>query len=194
MNYEDLLKQKILPELEAGRPGFDKPHTEAVVEHVKAIVDNAPELNLDRDVLIIAAYAHDWGYSGLFKYGKPLDLKDVGDAKKAHMAIGADKLKELLKDKVFDFLTKEQKQRAIHLVEIHDKLELLKDNDELILMEADTLGGLDVSKVTPSFDKESNERYMNGVRKIRFPLFITKYGKQKFEELYKAREDFYAKR
>ena len=51
MNYEDVLKAKIFPELEAGRPNWDKPHTEAVVEHVKAIVDDSPKLDLGKDVL-----------------------------------------------------------------------------------------------------------------------------------------------
>lgn len=191
MNYEDFLKSSVLPELEAGRPNWDKPHTECVVEHLKAIINNNPELNLDRDVLIIAAYAHDWGYAGLFSGGRPLNLEDVENAKETHMRIGAEKLTQLLKNNIFDFLSEEQKQRTIHLVQAHDKLNSLKDPDELVLMEADTLGGLDVEKVKPGFDKESNAKYMQGVKNKRYPLFITDYGKKEFERLYKAREDYY---
>lgn len=191
MSYEDILKTTILPELEVGRPNWDKPHTEAVAEHIKAIMDNSPALNLDKEVLIIAAYAHDWGYAGLFEGGKPLEIDDVDKAKEAHMAIGADKLTELLKDKAFDFLTKDQKQRAIHLVKTHDKLDTLTEPDELVLMEADTLGGLDIEKVKPSFNRASNEKYMRGVKAKRYPLFITDYGKVQFERLYKSREDYY---
>ena len=191
MDYEDLLAKTVLPELEAGRPNFDKPHTKAVVEYIKAIMDNHPELNLDRDVSVIAAYAHDWGYTGLFQDGKQIEIDDVGEAKKTHMLLGVDKLTVLLRDGVFNFLSKERKQRAIHLVGVHDDLKVLRDTDELVLMEADTLGGLDVSKIKPTFNKLSNTKYMQNVRNKRYPLFITKYSKQQFEKLYKLREDYY---
>ncbi len=191
MNYESLLQETIFPELEKGRPNWDKPHTQAVVEHLKAIVNHSPELNLDFDVLLIAAYAHDWGYAGLFKDGKPLSIDDVNDAKSAHMTIGVKKLTELLKNLIFDFLSSQRKQRAIHLVEIHDKIDQLTDPDELVLMEADTLGGLDIEKVKPSFDPDSNTKYMVGVKNHRFPKFITDYGKMQFEKLYQMRVNFY---
>lgn len=191
MSYEDLLKNTIFPELELGRPNWDKPHTEVVVEYVKNIISNSTSLSVDRDVLIIAAYAHDWGYSGLYKSGEPLKLSDVTNAKEAHMEIGAQKIAKLLNNNIFDFLSENQKQRVVHLVQYHDMLSALKDNDELILMEADTLGGLDVTKVKPSFDKESNEKYMIGVKTKRYPRFITEYGKRQFEKLYKLRENYY---
>ena len=189
--YEGLLKVKILPDLEAGRPNWDEPHTRAVVKHMKAIIENNPDLNLDQEILTIAAYAHDWGYSGLFKGGKPLNMNDVSNAKEAHMKHSGQKLRELLKDPIFNFLSEERKQRAVHLTQRHDKLNELKDVDELVLMEADTLGGLDIEEVKPTFDKESNDRYMKGVREKRLPLFITEYGKMEFERLYKARQKYY---
>ncbi len=192
MTYKDLLKSTILPELEAGRPNWDKPHTETVVEYIKAIINHSPELNLDKDVLIIAAYAHDWGYAGLFKDGKPLNLDDVNNAKEAHMKIGADKLKTLLANKLFDFLSVAQKERIIHLVRIHDNLQSLEEPDELALMEADVLGGLDIEKVKPNFDRVSNDKYLRDVKSKRFPMFITDYGKQQFEKLYKSRQEYYA--
>lgn len=191
MNYEDILKTNILPELEAGRPDFDKPHTIAVVEHIKGILKNTPTLKLNKDVLIIAAYAHDWGYAGLFENGKFPSLDDVNNAKEAHMVLGAEKLSKLLNNRVFDFLTREEKDRAVYLVMVHDQLASLKDQDEIILMEADTLGGLDVEKAKPTFDKDSNARYMEKVRVTRLPMFITDYGKQMFEKLYQSRVDYY---
>lgn len=190
-NYEDLLKGKILPELEAGRPNWDKPHTEAVVEHIKAIIDKNPELNLDKVVLVIAAYTHDWGYAGLFKAGKPLNIDDVDNAKASHMKMGAEKVKELLHNNVFNFLTENQKLRVERLVQVHDDLKTIRDLDEIVFMEADTLGGLDVEKVKPSFDKESNAKYMEGVKNTRYPMFITNYGKQMFRKLFQSRQDFY---
>ena len=191
MNYETLLQKTIFPELEKGRPNWDKPHTQAVVQHLKTIINNSPELNLDFDVLLIAAYAHDWGYAGLFKDGKQLSIADVNDAKSAHMTIGVKKLTKLLSNPTFDFLSSERKQRATHLVKIHDKIDELTDSDELVLMEADTLGGLDIEKVKPSFDLDSNTKYMIGVKNHRFPKFITKCGKEQFEKLYQMRADYY---
>lgn len=58
-------------------------------------------------------------------------------------------------------------------------------------MEADTLAGLDVNFVTPSFTAEENEEHMQQVREKRLPLFVTDYGKQQFEKLMAARTAFY---
>lgn len=191
---EEYLKDKILPKLEEGRPNWDKPHTEAVVHYLKKIIDNSPDLDLDREVLLIAAYTHDWGYAGLFRDGKPLDYENVESVKQSHMEIGAKKVKELLKNSVFSGLSGGQKKRVIHLVKIHDSLNKLKDNDELVLMEADTLAGLDVEKVKPGFDKDSNDRYMAGVKKKRYSKFISEYAKGGFERLFKLRKEYYAKK
>lgn len=66
LNMEQALINAILPELEKGRPNFDRPHTVAVVIKVKEIIKNNPQLKLDEAVLIVAAYSHDWGYADLF--------------------------------------------------------------------------------------------------------------------------------
>jgi hypothetical protein len=63
----------------------------------------------------------------------------------------------------------------------------LKDNDELVLMEADTLGGLDTDFVTPSWTKEQNAKYLEDVRNKRFPKFISPQGKHAFGECFKKR-------
>jgi hypothetical protein len=96
-----------------------------------------------------------------------------------------------LNDKIFSFLTDKQKKRCIHLVAVHDSLADLKDNDELVLMEADTLGGLDTSFVKPTFDFESNDKYMRGVKEKRVPKFITKFGKKAVKTLIQRRTDYY---
>jgi len=56
---EQKLRQTILPDLENGRPDWDKPHTISVVAKIKEIRNNNPELNLDPVVLVISAYTHD---------------------------------------------------------------------------------------------------------------------------------------
>lgn len=185
------LKEKILSDLERGRHDFDKLHTIAVVHWLKQIIEHCPDLNLDKDILLISAYAHDWGYADMFSQGQKLQYGDVKNAKAEHMRLGAKKLSELLNDKIFSFLTNEQKKRCIHLVTVHDSLAKLKDSDELVLMEADTLGGLDTNFVKPTFDFESNEKYMRGVKERRAPKFITEFGKKAVKTLIKRRTDYY---
>lgn len=191
---EDYLKKKICPGLEKGRPNFDKPHTLEVVTYIKRIIKNTPNIKVDKDVLMIAAYAHDWGYSGLFKNGKALNFEDVNNAKEQHMVLGVKKLSKLLNDKFFSFLTQEQKQRCIHLVAIHDKIDKIKDIDEIVLMEADMLSGLDVHSVKPTFDFDSNKKFIHAVKTTRIPKFVTQYSKNEAKKLIQARINFYKKR
>lgn len=191
--YEKVLRETILPQLEKGRPNFDKPHTEAVVHYIKEIVSHSEDLQLDLDVLIIAAYAHDWGYTELFEDGVVLQYDNVLGAKKLHMEEGARMTADLLTLGEFNFLTTEQKERVVHLVAVHDNINSLLDIDEIVLMEADTLGGLDSNRVKPSFDTSSNDRYMDGVKRKRYPLFKTEYGKKMFDILYALRQSYYKK-
>lgn len=191
---EGYLKKKIFPDLTKGRPNFDKPHTIEVVSYIKRIIKHTPNIKVDRNVLVIAAYAHDWGYSGLFKNNKLASFEEVNNVKKQHMILGAKKLSKLLNDRFFSFLTKEQKQRCIHLVAIHDKVDELKDLDEIVLMEADILSGLDVSSVKPTFDFESNQKFIQAVKIKRIPKFINQYSKNKAKRLIQARINFYKKK
>ncbi len=188
---EKHLQDTIFPELEEGRPGWDKPHTEAVVYYLKKIIHHAPHLKPDFVVLLIAAYAHDWGYARLFHKGKEIKLHDIIAMKQLHMEIGAEKITALLENPFFSFLTPEQKLRTIHLVAVHDKLKQLTETDELILMEADTLGGLDTDFIKPFADKESSDKYIRGVEVKRQPLFITSWGKEKLVELMEKRKKYY---
>lgn len=188
---EIFIQTHIFPELERGRPNFDKPHTQGVVHHIKEIIKLNPQLNLDQDVLIISAYAHDWGYAGLFQDGRPINLDRVKEEKLLHAKLSAEYVTKLLQNSIFDYLSDKRKARIAHLVAMHDRLEELKDTDELILMEADTLGGLDVAFITPTFDWNSNERVMNGSRNRRQPLLITDYAKEMYEKVFQSRIDFY---
>lgn len=188
---EVFLASKILPDLKKGRPGFDAPHTVEVANWVKQILDHEPSIAVDRAVLLIAAYAHDWGYAGMFSHDRTLQFHEVVDAKKMHMDLGAQKVAQLLDDNFFDFLNDTQKQRCIHLVAVHDKLDALKDLDELILMEADTLSGLDMTTTKSQFDAASNDKYMVAVQTTRLPRFITAFGKRRAQELFQKRTGFY---
>lgn len=187
---EEFLKKRILPDLEKGRGDFDKIHTIEVVNWIKQIIANNPDLNLDKSVLVIAAYAHDWGYYGLFGDKKNLNAKEVDSARDVHMKIGAEKLKKLLKNNIFSFLTNAQKNRCIHLVAIHDKKYKLKDTDELVLMEADTLSGLDVSGGKPVFDAKSNIMFMKSMT-VKISKFITNFSKNEARKLIQKREEYF---
>lgn len=185
---ESILKENILSDLERGRPNWDAPHTLAVVKHIKNIIKNNSEFDLDEAVLIIAAYAHDWGYVGMFD--ETIEMKDIGNAKKAHMELGARKLEKLLKDDYYNFLSKKQKSRAVHLVKVHDKLSRLNDIDELVLMEADTLAGMDVGAVEPTLSVSDLRRYISKSEKNRVSKFITKYSKDKVQDMLKKYHEY----
>ena len=190
-NLEEYLKEKILPDLEKSRGGFDKIHTLEVVGWLKQIISHNPELRLDETVLTIAAYAHDWGYSEIFKDGQIMDIEVIENAKKLHMKLGAEKIEKLLHSDIFSFLTKEQKARIVHLVAVHDKKFEIRAVDEIILMEADVLSGLDVNTEKPILDTTSNINFMDSMLNIRIPKFITEFSKHEAKRLIQAREDYF---
>lgn len=194
IELERYLQEKILPDLENSRGGFDKIHTLEVVAWLKQIIDHNPKLKLDKTVLLIAAYAHDWGYAGLFKDGQVMNIELIISAKKLHMELGAKKITTLLADDFFSFLTDVQKSRCIHLVAVHDKKFEIKDTDELILMEADMLSGLDVNTKKPTLDAESNKKFMEEMLNTRIPKFITTFSKNEAKRLIRVREDYYKQR
>lgn len=179
-----------MPDLEKSRGGFDKIHTLEVVTWIKQIIDRNHGLKLDRTVLIIAAYAHDWGYSGLFKNDEVMSFDKIENAKRLHEKLGAEKLSNLLKEDAFSGLTDEQKERCVHLVAVHDKKLEIKDTDELILAEADILSGIDIS-TKPKLDPESNKFFMNSVLNTRLPKFITEFSKNEAKRLIQIRENYY---
>lgn len=188
---KSFLDVNVLPELDKGRPNWDKFHTIGVVHHVEKIVKHSGKIVVDPYVLLITAYVHDWGYVDLFENGAVLTAQDVSNAKVEHMRIGAIKTEKLLKNSFFKFLTDEQKKEIVHIVQIHDSIDSIKSNNERIFLEADTLGGLDTNFCKPAFDEESNNKYMLKIRNKNLPLFLTKYGKDKFEELFELRTNYY---
>jgi hypothetical protein len=188
---EEYLQEKILPDLEKSRGGFDRIHTLEVVSWLKQIISHNPELKLDETVLTIAAYAHDWGYSEIFRDGQVMNFEIIENAKKLHMELGAKKTEKLLQDDIFSFLTDEQKARCVHLVAVHDKKLEIKAVDEIILMEADVLSGLDINTKKPILDAKSNEKFMDSMINIRIPKFITEFSKNEAKRLIQLREDYF---
>ncbi len=187
---EEYLKERIVPDLEKSRGGFDKIHTLEVVDWIKQIISHNPDLKLDKMVLIIAAYAHDWGYSGLFKNDEVMSFDKIENAKRLHEKLGAEKTEKLLKEDTFSCLTDKQKERCAHLVAVHDKKLEIKDIDELILAEADILSGIDIN-TKPKLDPESNKSFMDSVLNTRLPKFITEFSKSEAKKLIQKRVDYY---
>ncbi len=171
---ERVLRQTILKDLAQGRKDFDKPHTEAVVFWMKYLLTHIKSTKqLDSQVLITASYAHDWGYQGLFVNKNSNSLQDIKAMKKLHMTRGAVMIERLLHQKLGRYFTQQQILRTAHLVLFHDQVKKLHDEDELLLMEADTLGMLDTDFITPTFSKKDNLKFIKqGIKGLRFPHFI----------------------
>jgi hypothetical protein len=189
---EAVLADTILPDLEKGRKDFDLPHTKAVVFWMKKLLASIPNMNVDPQVLITAAYAHDWGYIGLFDGVEYRSLEEINKRKPLHMERGARMIAALLTEKLATFFTQEQIARTAHLVSVHDLVEQLAAEDEKLLMEADTLGMLDATRVTPTFSPQDNKIFMQGqILGRRFPHFIHEEALKIGKELFEKRERVY---
>lgn len=145
LELETKIEKYALSFLCQGRKEWDEPHTKAVVYYATEIANSS---GLNVLVLKTAAWLHDIGYHSLFEGDESKQFSQVMDRKAKHMANGA-KLAELFLEKpeIKTFYTKEQTERIIHLVSVHDLVEELKDDDEIALMEADTLGAIDIDRV-----------------------------------------------
>jgi len=175
--------------LEKGRIGWDVPHTRAVVHYAKLITRS---VNADLMVIPTAAWLHDIGYYGLFK-GDSGKYEVVQDRKARHMIVGAEMAREFVDgEEVMGILTPRQRDRVVELVSVHDRVEELDDDlDKRILMEADTLGAIDVRRVRPTFDKEGRARYVEiDLNTRRGPRFRTSLGKELLAELIPKFLDF----
>lgn len=170
---EQVLQETIFPDLLKGRKDFDLPHTKAVVYWMKHLLSTIPNTQIDSQVLITAAYAHDWGYIGLFDGIDSNDPKEIAKKKPLHMERGAEFITNLIETKLSQFFTEEQKKQVAHLVFMHDRVEKLATEEELLIMEADTLGMLDAERAAPTFSKEDNDLFVEKeVKNRRIPKFF----------------------
>jgi hypothetical protein len=188
--YEKLLIKSIIPDLKNGRSDFDLNHTLAVIHWIKYILSTEAK-HLDSKVMITAAYAHDWGYFGLFDNTDSNSISDINKQKELHMKNGSKKIRYLL-NQYPSLFSKEQVGQISNLVGIHDSVELLETDEEITLMEADTLGALDIDRVKPTFSKEDNLQYIDEqIYKRRLKKFIHKEVVKIATKLAKKRLDYY---
>lgn len=191
---EKKLQAKILPELEKGRKDFDRPHTEAVVFWMKELLKNLDNPKLNAKILITAAYAHDWGYIGLFDGVNSSDPQEIAKRKPLHMERGAELIGEFLMKDLNQHFSAAEIQEVQHLVLMHDRVEDLVSEEEKLIMEADTLGMLDTDKVKPTFSKEDNQKFItNEVLGRRFKYFLHEFALETGQKLLDKRLEFYSK-
>lgn len=191
-SLETLIANQILPELKLGRQDFDLPHTLAVVYWIKQLLQNEAS-HLNQKVMIISAYAHDWGYVGLFnKSGSSNNPKIISQKKADHMTIGANKITHLLTSQFSAEFSPTEISKIANLVKKHDLVEALQTEEEIALMEADTLGMLDVNRVKPTFNKKDNQHFINQqIYARRLPKFIHPVAKETAQKLANKRLKYY---
>lgn len=191
---EKLLRTRILSDLDSGRKNFDRPHTEAVVHWMKTLISElSNRKELDSLVLITAAYAHDWGYYKLFEGVNSDDPAEISKMKPKHMLRGSQMISEYIKSNLDAWYSSSQVEAIAHLVLVHDNVEDLNTENEILIMEADTLGMLDTDLVKPTFTKEENDHFIsNQIKKRRIPRFQHEFAIKKAMELTKNRIKFYS--
>ena len=179
--------------LRKGRIDFDVPHTRAVVswghrlvtdynERVRRgdIIDGGKEI--DSTVIITAAWLHDIGYYG--EFDDVASPEQVGSKKEKHMIVGAKMASEFLHKEALGMLSKEQIRQIVGLIRVHDDLKKIKTMPETILLEADTLGAMDISWVKPTFKGQQALDYLSRDRtKERHKIFKTPLGRESRKEI-----------
>ena len=189
--------------LRKGRPGFDVPHTKAVVYWAHRLVADYNERvregdisgeEVDSVVLITAAWLHDIGYYGEFD-DSAAGLRQVASKKEKHMIVGAKLADDFLHKKALGILSEEQIEQIVHLIRVHDNLEAIRTMPETILLEADTLGARDVNWVKPTFKGQEALDYLDRERtRKREALFRTPLGKTSIEEITRRFRQFIMER
>lgn len=177
----DLVEGYTLGILLHGRPGWDVPHTLAVVNWANKL---ARSQGLDIKVLITAAYLHDIGYFGQFEGLVSADLDKVMDKKERHMVVGAAMATSFLgSDEIRKYLTTAQIERIIHLVSVHDRVGILSSIDEIVLMEADSLGAIDIDFVEPTYKGKEAIYYLETRMIKRRSGFVTPAAMRAYDDL-----------
>ncbi|MFA6422416.1 MAG: HD domain-containing protein [Candidatus Buchananbacteria bacterium] len=125
-------------------------------------------------ILVTAMYLHDIGYSKYLNSDN-YTLADRIKAKKKHMIAGAMMAKSILKKLNFSNANIE---KIAHLIKIHDKIFEIKTKNEKMVMEADSLAGIDHRKLPASFNKKDMKVYIKFFMSTRAKLFKTNTGKK----------------
>ncbi len=160
--------------LRRGREGWDIPHTNAAV-HFVTVIAACEGFNIP--ILRTATRFHDIGYYAQFASSGPSDLQTVLDKKAAHMLNGEKLARQFLSlPNINPHFTPEEIELICHLVLVHDRVEELTTPEEIALMEADTLGAIDIDRVKPTFSYDDGMEYIEKHLQRRLDRFQTKTG------------------
>ena len=180
---EGKIKRAVLGYLEHGRPGWDVPHTLATVHWAKELLKAQGQ---EDNLLIVTAYFHDIGWSGLKIENS---RAAISNGKNAHMENGVIIAGPILKDLGFE---PEEIKKILRLIGMHDKLSQIKSRREQLLFEADSLGQIDIERVISTFNNhEERVLFIRSFITKRVPHFKTDAGKAALELLLETAKDFY---
>ncbi len=169
--------------LEQGRPNFDVNHTKAVVYWAFILGQTHNEQvqeqdKVDLNLLLSAALFHDIGYHGQFE--DKAYLRQVTDKKQRHMLVGEKMTLDFFESLKINPFSEEKIDNIAFLVSIHDNLELVElaedkgIHEARILLEADTIGAIDLEWVEPTYTGQGALEYLERPRTAqRHKLFKT---------------------
>ena len=161
---------------------WDYLHTIASVSAMKKIISAEGG---DERVLLTSMYLHDIGYAGLLKKG--YSLEDRIEAKSHHMQRGVEKAKQFLPALGYSL---EEMDKICYFIGVHDKLDELTSKEELLVLEADSLGQIDPIIKEGHFGLKEYEKYVGIFENKRVPKFVTLTGKKLLEEYARKNELF----
>lgn len=172
---EEIIGTQASQLLEHGRKNWDNQHSRAAAFYAKTLASAA---SLDTNVLGTAALLHDIGWSTLQWNEGQESAERMSELKKLHMVNGKKMALEILnRPDVKPHYTSQQIERIAYLVGIHDDPSLVNEPDAVVLWEADTLGQIDLTRVTPTVDYAGGSRIFQGIISKRQPKFQTPLGK-----------------
>ncbi|MFH1547663.1 MAG: hypothetical protein ABIC57_04195 [bacterium] len=181
------VKDYSVPLLEKGQL-FDLKQTQASVYWAEQLCIHE---DLDPVILIPAVYFHHTGYVGILEKNTDCSMKykRIRDWNDYHMKISAWIAHAFLNEhQINDKISEFQKYQIVFSILHHDKLKntsLIKRNIYLnTLIEADTLGQMDIGHTGPTFNRRGLIKYIGReLLPLREPLITTDFGKKQFTQL-----------
>ena len=139
----------------------------------------------DEKVLVTAIYLHDIGYGELID--KNYSLDDRLAVKEKHMEIGAARASNICEELGYE---KEEIKKISHLIEVHDNYDELKEKDEILVMEADSLALLNYERAPTNLSKEDYQDFLENFKNGRKNYIKTATGKKWVKELLPQAEEY----
>lgn len=175
LEFEEAVKDFVLKTLAASRGGFNGPHTLAAVYWMKWLLGKYSWMAPIGKVLILSIYLHDIGWARIPEEGIA-NQSGIRDKKAEHMRLGAEMVREYLIRYLGTFVSPAEIEEIVFYVGNHDYVETIPYacNQGLTLVAmADTLGQIDVERVTPTLKPAELETFLERLNLRRRPLFAS---------------------